>query len=134
MHTKPTQSIFIWQAVILVLFLALTTANEVLDLPHLLLGDQATTWSQRSGEIIVEVSIFIAIVALEVTLFRRLFHRIRILEGFLPICANCKKIRHDTHWEEIEAYVSRHSLVSFTHSICPDCQEKLYPGLFSSEN
>ena len=78
--------------------------------------------------------IFDLVVGLEMLLFRRLLKRIRILEGFLPICANCKKIRTDTHWEEIETFLSRRSPVAFSHSICPACQEKLYPDLFSSED
>lgn len=134
MKNSQVRSILIWQSVILLLFLALTGTNEVLDLPHLFFGDRATTWDQRLGEIIIEVVIFSLVVGLEVSLFRRLFNRIRLLEGFLPICANCKKVRTDTQWEQIEAYISRHSPVSFTHSICPDCREKLYPGLFSSED
>ena len=130
MKKNQARSILHWQIFILLLFLVMTTTNEVLDLPHILLGDQATTWSQRSGEIIIEMIIFVLVVGVEMLLFRRLLKRIRILEGFLPICANCKRIRADTHWEEIEAYISRHSPVAFSHSICPECQEKLYPDLF----
>jgi hypothetical protein len=127
---NQVRSIVIWQAVIMAVFLLMTTTNEVLDLPHALLGDQATTWGQRSGEITIEVIIFFLVISLELLLFKRLFNRIRILEGFLPICANCKKIRTETHWEEIEAYISRNTPVAFSHSICPECQKKLYPELF----
>jgi hypothetical protein len=129
MKSRTVKSIVMWQVVILILFLLLTVTNEVFDLPHFLMGDQATTWDQRSGEMVIEVTFFILIVGLESVLFWRLFNRIRILEGFLPICVNCKKIRADTRWEQIEAYISRHSPVSFTHSICPECREKLYPEL-----
>lgn len=134
MKKNQVHSIVIWQGLILLIFLLMTAANEVVDLPHLLLGDQATTWDQRSGEIAIEVIIFVLVTGLELILFRRLFNRIRLLEGFLPICANCKKIRTDTQWEEIEIYISRHSPVAFSHSICPECQEKLYPELFSPED
>lgn len=130
MKSKPMQSIFGWQVFILLVFLALTFANEVLDLPYLVFGDQPTTWSQRSGEIFIEIFIFISVVALEICLFRRLVGRIKILEGFLPICANCKKIRHQDQWEQIENYISKNSLARFSHSLCPDCQAKLYPELF----
>lgn len=48
------------------------------------------------------------------------------LRGFLPICSYCKRIRNDRqYWEQIEAYVSRHSRAMFTHSICPDCFERI---------
>ena len=124
------QSIFIWQALILLVFLTLTFTNEVLDLPHFVLGDQATSWSQRIGEITIELIIFIGVIALETYLSRSLFQRIKILEGFLPICANCKKIRTQNQWEQIETYISENSLAQFSHSLCPDCQKKLYPDLF----
>jgi len=129
MTIRPQQSILIWQILILILFLGLTTANEILDLPHLLLGDQATTWGQRSGEITFEVIIFVAVTGVEIFLFRKLMHRIRILEGFLPICASCKKIRTRDQWQQIESYISAHSLARFSHSICPECRRKLYPEI-----
>jgi len=114
----------------LFIFLTLTFANEFLDLPHFLLGDKATTWNQRSGEITVELFIFMAVIVLEIFLFKRLIRRIKILEGFLPICANCKKIRNQDHWEQIETYISQNSLALFSHSLCPECRKKLYPDLF----
>ena len=56
--------------------------------------------------------------------------RIKTLSGFLPICAACKKIRDDKgYWNQIEAYLSEHSEVEFSHGICPECTEKLYPDI-----
>jgi len=56
--------------------------------------------------------------------------KVKTLNGLLPICSNCKKIRNDRgYWEQIELYVKEHSEAEFTHSICPDCAAKLYPGL-----
>ena len=50
--------------------------------------------------------------------------------GILPICSNCKKIRDDTgHWNQIEVYIRDRSEVKFTHGVCPECMEKLYPDL-----
>ena len=125
------RSILIWQALILLVFLALTFANEVLDLPHWLLGDTATTWGQRTGEICIELIIFTLVVILEYLISKALMERIKILEGFLPICAGCKKIRNQDQWEQIEHYISTHSLVNFSHSLCPECQRKYYPELYS---
>ena len=54
---------------------------------------------------------------------------IRTLGGFIPICASCKRIRDDDgKWVSIEEYISDRSGVEFTHGICPECSEKLYPG------
>lgn len=52
------------------------------------------------------------------------------LEGFLPICSHCKKIR-DTHdnWHRIESYIRERSDAEFSHGICPDCAKKFYPDI-----
>ena len=55
---------------------------------------------------------------------------VKTLSGFLPICASCKNIRDDKgYWKQIESYISNHSQAQFSHSICPDCAQKLYPEL-----
>lgn len=55
---------------------------------------------------------------------------VKRLSGFLPICASCKKIRDDEgYWQQVEVYIRDRSEAQFSHGICPDCAEKLYPGL-----
>ena len=54
--------------------------------------------------------------------------QVKTLSGLLPICASCKKIRNDNgYWEAVETYVSEHSDADFTHGICPECVQRLYP-------
>lgn len=53
--------------------------------------------------------------------------KVKVLSGFLPICATCKKIRNDSgYWQQIEGYIREHSTAVFSHSICPDCAKKLF--------
>jgi len=53
---------------------------------------------------------------------------IKTLEGLIPICANCKKIKDDDgYWHSVEEYMTEHSDVKFTHGLCNDCIKKLYP-------
>ena len=48
----------------------------------------------------------------------------RQLQGMLPICASCKRIRTEAHaWQPVEEYIAAHAPVQFTHSICPTCYE-----------
>jgi hypothetical protein len=55
---------------------------------------------------------------------------IQTLRGPIPICASCKKIRDDTgYWTQLESYLCKHAFAEFSHGICPDCVEKLYPEL-----
>ena len=52
----------------------------------------------------------------------------RQLRGLLPICFGCKKIRDDAGlWNRIEEYIAAHSGATFTHGLCPECLDKLYP-------
>jgi len=51
---------------------------------------------------------------------------IKRLEGLLPICAYCKKIREQDQWQQLESYISAHSDANFSHGICPDCYEKFF--------
>jgi tetratricopeptide (TPR) repeat protein len=60
--------------------------------------------------------------------------QVKTLSGLLPICASCKKIRDDRgYWHQVEVYLHHHSNADFTHGICPDCQKKLYPGLYAND-
>ncbi len=55
---------------------------------------------------------------------------IKTLQGIIPICANCKKVRDGRgFWNQVETYISKHSEAKFSHSICPTCVKVLYPDL-----
>lgn len=50
---------------------------------------------------------------------------IKTLQGILPICSYCKKIRDDqNYWQQVETYIAQFTDARFSHSICPDCFEK----------
>ena len=54
--------------------------------------------------------------------------KVKLLDGLLPICAGCKKIRDDQgYWSRVESYIQKHSEARFSHGICPDCVKKFYP-------
>jgi hypothetical protein len=62
---------------------------------------------------------------------RRALEEVETLRGLLPICAHCKRIRDDKgYWNYIEDYFSRHSMVDFSHTLCPECVKKFYPELW----
>jgi PAS domain S-box-containing protein len=63
-----------------------------------------------------------------ITELQSAIEHIKTLRGIIPICASCKKIRDDKgYWQQVEAYVSRHTEAQFSHGVCPDCMKKLYP-------
>ncbi|QNO15527.1 hypothetical protein HYG86_12485 [Alkalicella caledoniensis] len=48
------------------------------------------------------------------------------LEGLIPICAHCKKIRDDDgYWNRVEVYIEKHTEAEFTHDVCPKCIETI---------
>jgi hypothetical protein len=56
---------------------------------------------------------------------RRALSEIKVLEAFLPICAQCKKIRNQQGaWQQLEAYIGQHSNTQFSHGYCPECAKK----------
>lgn len=58
----------------------------------------------------------------------RALSEIKTLRGLVPICMGCKKIRNDQgYWEQLEVYISQHTEAEFSHGLCPDCRERLYP-------
>jgi DNA-binding response OmpR family regulator len=53
---------------------------------------------------------------------------VKTLQGLLPICMYCKKIRDDTDaWHRLEPYIEQHSEAMFTHSVCSECREEHFP-------
>jgi GAF domain-containing protein len=55
-------------------------------------------------------------------------NQVQTLQGLLPICAHCKKIRDDQgEWQQMESYISRRSHARFSHGVCPACLQEHYP-------
>ena len=58
---------------------------------------------------------------------RETIEDVKILSGLLPICAKCKKIRDDQgYWNNLEAYIERHSDAFFSHGMCEECSDEMY--------
>jgi CheY-like chemotaxis protein len=56
---------------------------------------------------------------------------VKVLRGFLSICANCKRVRTDTgDWQRLEEYIQDHSEAEFSHGICQVCTKAVYRNVF----
>jgi sigma-B regulation protein RsbU (phosphoserine phosphatase) len=65
-------------------------------------------------------------VAVRVVELERALSRVKQLQGLLPICSYCKKVRDDqNYWQQVDSYISKHSEVEFSHGICPECYDRL---------
>ncbi|MBN1398436.1 MAG: PAS domain S-box protein [Bacteroidetes bacterium] len=60
-------------------------------------------------------------------------NNVKTLQGLIPICANCKKIRDDQgYWNQVEGYLMEHTDAKFSHGLCPDCGKELYGDLYDN--
>lgn len=76
----------------------------------------------KSGERVVELQLRLA---RRVAELERALANVKQLQGLLPICSYCKKIRDDSnYWKNVEAYISEQTEAEFSHGICPDCFEE----------
>lgn len=87
-----------------------------------------------SAELRARVEVGVRMIQLEAALAGRVeelenaLAEVQTLSGLLPICAGCKKIRNGKgYWDEVEEYMTRHSDLTFSHGLCPDCITKYYP-------
>lgn len=108
----------------------------VMPLAHLAL--ELYMWGQTGAlaHVLVNATIRMAVLLLIAALvgiapqYLELQRKVRVLEGFLPICSHCKRIRgNNAEWHQLEQYISTHSEAKFTHSLCPDCVRKYYGDL-----
>lgn len=112
--------------------IALIWIDQVFDIPHRFLGAPATLVNWK--ESILESIVIVLIGGRIVHHTHLLFQRMRYLEGMLPVCASCKKIRIGTDdWQQIETYIRDRSEAEFSHSLCPDCAAELYPEYYSQK-
>ena len=116
--------VIIYQLIGYGILLFLIVGDEVFDFPHTVFGFPSTpiNWV----EALIEGSYIIVLCLFSIHLSLRLLKEIKFLEGYLPICSYCKKIRDGEEWRSIEGYVSDHSEALFTHGLCPECTEKYY--------
>lgn len=61
---------------------------------------------------------------------REAMAQIKTLNGMLPICSACKRIRDDSgYWNQLESYISENSDAELSHSLCPTCLKQMYGGI-----
>jgi len=99
-------------------------------------ADDYVTKPFDHGELRARVQVGSRVVQLQTTLADRVVEleeaiaSVKTLQGLLPICCYCKKIRDDgNYWHRVESYIAGHANVRFSHGICPDCSEKLKADL-----
>ncbi|OPZ22720.1 MAG: hypothetical protein BWZ10_00300 [candidate division BRC1 bacterium ADurb.BinA364] len=110
------------QAIGYAVLLFLIIGDELFDFPHTVFGAAATpiNWT----ETFIECMYVLLLGSFSLIASYRYLARIKFLEGFIPICSYCKKIRHDGEWIALEQYIDDHSEAVFSHGLCPECEQK----------
>jgi len=121
-----SKQVIAYEFIAIVSIIVLIWLDELIDIPHLLFGAESTPLNWRES---LFESIMIALLGtVIINCTNKLFRRMKYLEGILPVCSSCKKIRDDKgHWHQIESFIRDRSEAEFSHSICPECAKKLYP-------
>lgn len=104
-------------AIVLLLWL-----DELIDLPHLMFGSVSTPVNWR--ESLMETIGVLILGAALLTVTWRSIRRIRYLEGFLSMCAKCKRIKVNDTWLPLEDFLSTHSNAILSHGLCPHCLQR----------
>ena len=93
-------------------------------------ADDYVTKPFAAAELKARVGVGVRVVQLQHDLARQItdleqaIAHVDELHGILPVCSYCKRIRSDTDsWHQMEAYISAHSAVRFSHGVCPECVE-----------
>ena len=85
----------------------------------------------RVGERVLELE---AALAERIRALQDALAHVKTLQGLLPICMHCHRIRNDQQtWERLEKYISEHTEAEFTHGLCPECMKKHYIFLVSEQ-
>jgi DNA-binding response OmpR family regulator len=91
-------------------------------------ADDYVTKPPNEDELLARISVGARVVTLQHALadrVRRLedaLASVKQLQGLLPMCSYCKRIRDDqNYWQQVESYISAHADVQFSHGYCPDC-------------
>jgi sigma-B regulation protein RsbU (phosphoserine phosphatase) len=99
-------------------------------------ADDYVTKPFDHGELRARVQVGSRVVQLQsaladrVTELEEAIANVKQLQGLLPICSYCKKIRDDgNYWHRVESYIAGHANVRFSHGICPECTGKLKADL-----
>ena len=119
----------------LILLTAMSTKDQVVTGIQAGANDYLSKPFHRD-ELKARVGVGAQMLSLQMTLSDRVkeleqaLSQVKQLQGMLPICSYCKKIRNDqNYWQKVEGYISEHTDVEFSHGICPDCHAQVMSDL-----
>jgi len=119
---KNPYRVLVYETVGFVTILVITWLDEFLGFPELVLGGEHPPPEWLEGG--VETAAILAVAIPTLLLTRRLLSRLFYLEGFLKVCAWCRKINDGERWISMEDYLASGFRTRTSHGMCPDCFEE----------
>ena len=114
-------TIAFWQFMAFILLILFVWLNEVVDIAALWFGAEPGQPNFFRG-CVLTVMVFVVAV---VTVGHTYMQQKQVIKGLLTVCADCRKIRvNNEMWEQLDQYISDHSLALISHGLCPHCFEK----------
>ncbi|MBN2382792.1 hypothetical protein JXQ70_07910 [bacterium] len=130
--TDVSKRIVIYEALLFVFAIAIIWLDEIIDMPGSIV--KATPTPINWKEALFESVIIILFGTMIIRMTMKLFYQMKSLEGILPICGSCKRIKDDKgSWHHIEVYIRDRSEAEFSHGLCPECETKFYPEFRSNK-
>lgn len=126
-----TKRIVLCESLGFIMVIIILWLDEIIDLPHRIFGAPATPANYT--ESIFETFMILPLACMIIFLTIKLLKRIKVLEGILPICSFCRKIRIHGEWIILDSYIRDHSEADFSHSVCPSCAKMYYGNLLDSD-
>ena len=137
-HSHDHQSIFnhlthyvaIWQGLGFLLLICLVWAGEIWDLHNALFDEPPSEVNWVGACMLTAAIITVGLIIGAHTYVQQK----NVLKGFVIVCSYCRKVHvENTQWEQLERYVSKHTLAEFSHGICPSCLDKAMEDLEPGE-
>lgn len=98
-------------------------------------GDDITEFVEQHLSVIDERNELESLVKMRTAKLKTTEEEIRTLRGVIPICSYCHNIRDEKGaWDQLEAYISAHSVAQFSHGICPECRTTALEEIGLDEN
>ncbi len=130
-NRKLKKGILVYEIIGFMLVIATSWITALFDPPYLV--SRTAFRPIDIYETSFETAIILVLCGVVVLLTSKLLNRLNYLEGFMVMCASCKKVRVDETWFSIERIISDNSELKISHSICPVCAERLY-GIKQEKN
>lgn len=125
------KKLIIYQIIAFGILMLLIVGDEMFDFPHVLFGAPATPINWQ--ECWIEGSYILVLAVFSIFLTKMLIVKVKYLEGFIPICSFCRKVRVGKEWQSMERYLSAHSEAELSHGLCPECAEIHYGEFMKKE-